>query len=217
MPLELNHAVRRLFLDRALPLGLLLCLGSPLLSDDSSVITPRAEPFDYPANVANGDVALGARVVPQKEVRKVFRDRLFPNDRLQRLSQNFTVVEVGFYPSDKKAVAINLQAFHLMSGQRPVAAVTPQDAVFELIHGRPRDSPIQLAGKARKNEHSNLYENAMSGALFLRALPVEARSGPRAGYLYFSAKPKDWKGAESLIVEYVWDGKPIKLVLPVSR
>lgn len=126
------------------------------------------------------------------------------------------MVEVGFYPSDKRPAAVEVQSFRLLSGQGPISAVKPEDAVFELIHDRPRDAPIQLAGK-KKSERSNLYEDAMNAALFMRGLPAESMSGPRGGYLYFPAKRKDWKGTESLVVEYVAGTKPIKLILPASQ
>ncbi len=209
--------MRRLFIDLAVPLGVLLCLSLPLLSSDSAGPALLADPFDYAANVANGDVALGARLVPRKEVRKVFKDRLFPNERLLRFSKDFTVVEVGFYPSDEKSVAVDLQAFRFMSGQRPVSAVTPEDAVFEFVHGRSRDSPIRLGGNTHKGEHAGLYEAAMTAALFLHGLPAAAASGPRAGYLYFPVERKYWKSAESVVVEYGSAENAMKLILPVSR
>ena len=208
--------MRSLLLGLAASLVLLSSANPPGLSNDPSRVAPLAEPFDYPANVANGDVAMGARLVSRKEVRKAFKDRLFPNSRLQHLSRDFTVVEVGFYPSEKRPVAVDLSCFRLVSAQGRTFAVKPEDAVFELIHGRPRDSPIRLA-KKKKSERSNLYEDAMRAALFLRGLPTEPMSGPRGGYLYFSAKHKNWKGAESLIVEYISGKQPIKLIVPVSH
>lgn len=87
----------------------LALIACPLLASDPAGTVPRNNAGEYPAHTKAKGVAIGARVLTQKEVHQNFSTNL--NDCC-------LVVEVAIYPATGKSLNVSLNNFNLRIGLR---------------------------------------------------------------------------------------------------
>jgi len=217
----------------------LLCVLASAQAPKGTV--PRSSADRYPANARHNDVAIGARLLSQKEAEKAFATDV---------NRCCVVVEVAVYPQKDGQVKVLLNDFVLRvkgtdtatkpSSAQLLAAMLQKQAQPQSDHevgvhpsvgvgyesggydpgtGTRRSGGIVtsagvgvgIGSPAPKPGSTDRDRRTMELELSEKSLPEGNASVPVSGYIYFSLPAKDRKAARQL--EYTLNGEKLVLTL----
>ena len=217
----------------------LLCVLASAQTPKGTV--PRSSADRYPAHAQKNDVAIGARLLSQKEAEKAFATEvnrccvvievaLYPQkDGQMKVSLNDFVLRVKGTDTATKPSSAQLLAAMLQKqaqpqsdhevGVHPSVGVGYESGGYDPVTGTRRSGGIVtsagvgvgVGSPAPKPGSTDRDRRTMELELGEKSLPEGSASTPISGYLYFSMPVKDRKAARQL--EYTLNGEKLVLTL----